>query len=80
MSLEDYRDLLSKGCEVCGTLEQLTIDHDHSCCSEKSTSCGKCIRGVLCNRHNLAEGLLRGDPEDAYALAEYMKKNLGEQS
>lgn len=74
LTLEQYRELLGGGCEVCGTLEQLTIDHDHECCPTKET-CGNCIRGVLCNRHNLAEGNLRGDPEEAYALAEYMKKH-----
>ena len=74
LTLEEYRELLTGGCEVCGTLEQLTIDHDHECCPGKET-CGECIRGVLCNRHNLAEGNLRGDPEEAYALAEYMKKH-----
>lgn len=75
MTLEEYRTLLNTGCEVCGTLENLVIDHDHACCPKKSTSCGKCIRGVLCNRHNLAEGCLKGNPEEAYALAEYMEKH-----
>lgn len=74
MSLEAYKEMLQDGCEVCGTLEQLTIDHDHACCPGKG-SCGDCIRGVLCNRHNLAEGNLQGDPNEAYALAEYMKKH-----
>ncbi len=75
MTLEEYEDLLSGGCEVCGTLEGLAIDHDHDCCPIAKGSCGNCIRGVLCSRHNLAEGNLRGDPNEAYALAEYMKKH-----
>lgn len=74
MTLEEYKNLLSSGCEVCGTLEGLVIDHDHSCCDSKG-GCQNCIRGVLCSRHNLAEGSLRGDPNEAYALAEYMKKH-----
>lgn len=71
--LESYELFISKGCEVCGTKEDLVIDHDHSCCPTKG-SCGWCIRGVLCRRHNLAEGNLRGNPEEAIKLAEYMKR------
>jgi len=48
---------LSLECEVCGSLENLNIDHDHECCPTKVT-CGKCIRGVLCNNCNTALGLL----------------------
>lgn len=73
MSLEQYELIMELGCEVCGATEQLTIDHDHSCCPNKF-SCGFCVRGVLCNRHNLAEGLLRGNVEEAIALANYMSQ------
>ena len=30
---------------------RLAIDHAHSCCPGKR-SCGKCIRGILCLKHN----------------------------
>jgi hypothetical protein len=78
MELEEYDAILSSGCEVCGTTENLVLDHDHRCCPDKRDICGKCIRGVLCNRHNLAEGYLQGNPEEAILLAEYMRKNRGE--
>lgn len=73
MTGEEY-DLFKQGaCEVCGTDENLCIDHDHSCCPGK-TSCGGCVRGVLCSNCNTAEGFLRSDPERAEALARYLRK------
>lgn len=56
LSLESYFELLSQGCYLCGSDQKLRIDHDHSCCPSYRNCCGKCIRGVLCDRHNMAEG------------------------
>lgn len=71
---EEYQSLLAGGCAVCGTMEELCIDHDHGCCPTER-SCGKCIRGVLCQRHNRAEGILRGSVEECLALADYLQNN-----
>lgn len=54
ITVEEYDALILKGC-YCGSTEDLCIDHDHNCCLGRDT-CGKCIRGVLCGRHNRAEG------------------------
>jgi hypothetical protein len=35
------------------------IDHNHGCCPKtgpQSTSCGKCVRGILCDTHNVGLG------------------------
>jgi len=72
LSLDDYRDLLAQGCEICGVLEELCIDHDHSCCSGVKT-CGDCIRGVLCKRHNKVLGYVGDSVEELQALIDYLQ-------
>lgn len=65
---DEYEELLSRGCEVCGTTQNLCIDHDHDCCPGAKT-CGKCIRGVLCSRHNQGEGYFKTIEEIEALLA-----------
>jgi hypothetical protein len=49
------------------------VDHDHRCCSG-ATSCGKCVRGLLCWHCNAAAGLLSDQSERIFGLAEYMSR------
>lgn len=73
LSAKPYAEMLSSGCEVCGTMESLFIDHDHSCCNTENT-CGKCVRGILCRACNTAEGMLKSNLENARKLVAYMEK------
>lgn len=66
---ETFNEILSKqggGCKICGITPEsgvrLCVDHDHACCPSGS-SCGLCIRGVLCFNCNLAEGFIRSAAE-----------------
>jgi hypothetical protein len=60
------------GCAICGTREwrgrhrSPAVDHDHAT--------GK-IRGVLCDRCNMAAGLIDDSPARARALAEYLERS-----
>lgn len=67
ITLEQYEEILAaqggvcaiEGCEqsVGDTAGRaLQVDHDHNCCPGRS--CGKCIRGLLCKRHNRIVGYL----------------------
>ena len=52
-------------CAICqratGVRKRLAVDHDHSCCNGP-TSCGRCVRGLLCGTCNKILGHLRDDP------------------
>ena len=59
--------LASQGgvCAVCGASEPgggggWHLDHDHACCAG-TRACGRCTRGALCARCNLALGLVHDD-------------------
>lgn len=54
-------------CEVCGTSDNLNIDHDHAT---------GLVRGLLCHNCNAALGMLSDDPERTQALARYAVSHL----
>ena len=86
LTLEEYEVMLAAQggvCAACGGAEtsasggvavnSLSVDHDHSCC-EGQRSCGKCVRGLLCNRCNRALGMLGDSTERLEALLSYMER------
>lgn len=74
ITLDQYNQMLSDQngqCALCGTNEPggrgtWHIDHNHSCCPKAGRSCGRCIRGLLCQNCNTGLGHFR---DNAQALA-----------
>jgi hypothetical protein len=58
-------------CAVCQRADELKVDHDHSCCSG-STTCGECVRGLLCDFCNRGLGIFRDDPVALSRAAAYL--------
>lgn len=74
ISTELYAEMIKDGCNACGSMERLVVDHDHACCNT-APICGNCIRGILCYDCNVAEGFLRGDVKRFELLMAYIKKH-----
>jgi hypothetical protein len=69
MTARDFDRLLAEqggGCAICGRTDPqasgraFAVDHDHACCPG-SGSCGKCVRGILCDDCNVAIGRFHDD-------------------
>lgn len=76
LTVGHLRELLAGGCDVCGTTERLHVDHDHRCCppGRSPRSCGRCVRGVLCNGCNTAMGLLGESEQRVLALLDHLRR------
>ena len=83
ISLEQYNNLLkeqSNKCKICKRTPEITgktfaVDHDHKCCSERSRSCGLCIRGLLCVTCNQALGMFLDSEEILDNAIDYLKNS-----
>ena len=76
MTVAEYADMLeAQGgvCAICGGTQakRLSVDHDHACCSGK-TSCGKCVRGLLCYRCNMVLGHIHDRLDVAQGIVRYL--------
>ena len=75
----EYENMfLSQGgkCAIClSNGKKLVIDHNHSCCSEKSKSCGKCIRGLLCSKCNTSIGAFEDNINILKNAIQYLENN-----
>lgn len=87
ITAEQYDALLNAQggrCAICmtdrahPTLENnnFYIDHDHSCCPGK-TSCGKCVRGLLCTHCNTGLGYFRDNEAHLASAISYVRKTKG---
>lgn len=79
LSPDSFLILLEKQvncCRICKKkfTELLTpcVDHDHSCCPGK-TSCGKCIRALLCGPCNNGLGCFKDNPNLLHSAEEYLR-------
>jgi Recombination endonuclease VII. len=50
----------------------MVVDHDHRCCAGKQ-SCGKCVRGLLCQHCNRGSGFFGDDPDALERHAAYLR-------
>jgi hypothetical protein len=68
ITLEQFEEMLDNQggrCAICNRSAEddiytFCVDHDHSCCSG-GTSCGECLRGIICLVCNLALGYVKDD-------------------
>lgn len=75
---EQYQAILdAQGgkCAICqratGRTKALSVDHDHACC-DLPTSCGECVRGLLCSPCNKYLGYIRDEIAAAQRMVEYL--------
>jgi hypothetical protein len=81
MTMDEFVLRTKHGCEICGDKPKdrtLQVDHDHNCCNGWKT-CGKCVRGILCNRCNglvdkYETGLIRSDNKRLTSIEQYLAK------
>jgi len=80
MTLAEYRAMLNDQGGVCAICKSppgrkaLAVDHDWSCCPGK-TSCGDCVRGLLCENCNTALGKFKDDIGILYDAALYLSNH-----
>lgn len=75
LTIEQYAELAKDGCNICGSFNQLAVDHDHSCCpGTGKITCGRCVRGVLCRMHNQGLGNFQDDRDVLLAAVAYLDR------
>jgi len=81
MTADEYAAILREqggGCAICGKTpdqngKNLAVDHDHSCCPGMR-SCGKCVRGLLCDQCNRGIGYFQDSTELLHAAGAYLRR------
>ena len=77
ITIEQFHLMLINQSGLCACCSQPMrnpyIDHDHKCCL-KQRSCGKCIRGLLCQHCNTALGYAKDSSDVLTGMINYLKK------
>lgn len=84
ITVEEYDKMLTAqggGCGICGKTPKqnkklLAVDHNHACCPS-TTTCGKCIRGLLCSTCNMILGIIGDKPSVIVNMARYLHMTEG---
>lgn len=79
ITLDEFNEMSKNGCQICSQTTELNfhVDHDHACCA--FGSCGKCIRGIVCNKCNtnighFERGTIRKDNPLYKKIEKYLAK------
>lgn len=83
ITVEEWNILLKSQnylCAICKSpyseqRERLSVDHDHSCCVNNK-SCGKCIRGLVCQPCNKMLGFARDSTIILQSAIDYLKESF----
>jgi hypothetical protein len=83
ITLDEYKERSANGCELCGEVSEISyhVDHDHKCCNSHK-SCGKCVRGIICHKCNVAvdkmeKGVMRPDYPNYWLIEQYLEAYSG---
>jgi hypothetical protein len=68
LAVDEVNDLLRTGCQVCGSSDNLRIDHCHNTGD---------VRGCLCHGCNVALGFVAEDSDRLRQLANYIDSRKG---
>jgi hypothetical protein len=64
-------------CPICSrqlTIDTCHVDHDHACCPTSQSTCGGCVRGLLCAFCNHGLGRFKDDPALLESAAHYLRE------
>lgn len=80
LSQSAYEEKMIKqnfSCAICcdrfKDIAGVRIDHSHACCPRQG-SCGKCVRGILCQPCNVLLGASRENPETLRSAIKYLER------
>lgn len=66
LTLEQYENLILKGCSICGSHTKIVLDHCHN---------SDIIRGPLCHKCNTGIGLFEDDINRLESAINYLKEH-----